>query len=176
MFKAGVSLSMFGSFTLALAAMVRPDGSIPTRSETIMLAHLHVRPQVAGSVNCAMPSVRCNGFSRILTAYRALDKSTICADESVVFQLQSPGWVDSEKALKLPISGSVTDTISYSQQWQESCIFKNLDATSLRRLTKPLRVFPRRRLSRGACRPPSIPLAFAAFERVHARAGVGSAP
>lgn len=48
-------------------------------------------------------------------------------------------------------------------------------ATSLRRPTKPLRVFPGW-LARGACRPPSIPTATAAFERVPACPLVGSTP
>lgn len=176
MFKACVFVSMFGGFSLAPAAMVCPDGSNPTRSKTIVLAHAHVRPQVAGSANCAMPSAGCHDFSRTLMAHQALDEGTVCRDDPYAFQLPSPGWMDSEKALQLPISGSVTHTISSLQQRQESCIFPDRHAASLRRLTKPLRVFPRRRLSRGACRPPSIPPAFAAFERVHARAWLGSAP
>ena len=176
MFKAGVLVSMFGGFTLALVAMVRPDGITATRSATIVLAHGLVRPQVAGSVNCAMPSAGCHGFSMTLMAYRSFDESTVCADDPYFFQLPSPGWMDSDKAVQLPFCGSATDTISSIQQRQESCIFPDRHAASLRRLTKPLRVFPRRRLSRGACRPPSIPPAFAAFERVHACAWVGSAP
>jgi len=176
MFKACVFVSMFGGFSLAPAAMVCPDGSNPTRSKTVVLAHALVRPQVAGSVNCAMSSAGCQGFSRTLIAYRAFDKSTVCADDPYVFQRPSPGWVGSGETLEIPNSGPVTHTISSLQRWQESCIFPDRHAASLRRLTKPLRVFPRRRLSRGACRPPSIPPAFAAFERVHARAWLGSAP
>jgi len=176
MFKACVFVSMFGGFTLALAARVRPDGITGTRSATIVLAHAHVRPQVAGSANCAMPSAGCHDFSRTLMAHQALDEGTVCRDDPYAFQRPSPGWVGSDKALQLPISGSATDTISSLQQRQGSCIFPDRHAASLRRLTKPLRVFPRRRLSRGACRPPSIPPAFAALERVHAPAGLGSAP
>ena len=93
-----------------------------------------------------------------------------------IIQSCSPAWRCLDRIRETPGPTPVIHTISLLSQWQESCIFPGLDAASLRRLTKPLRVFPRRRLSRGACRPPSIPPAFAAFERVHACAWVGSAP
>ncbi|WP_426146597.1 hypothetical protein [Polaromonas sp. DSR2-3-2] len=93
-----------------------------------------------------------------------------------IIQSCSSAWRCPDRAWETPNLTPVNHTISLLSQRQESCIFPGLDAASLRRLTKPLRVFPRRRLSRGACRPPSIPPAFAAFERVHACARVGSAP
>ena len=93
-----------------------------------------------------------------------------------IIQSSSSARRCSNRTRETPDPTPVNHTISLLSQWQESCILSGRDAASLRRLTKPLRVFPRRRLSRGACRPPSIPLAFAAFERVHACAWVGSAP
>ena len=63
-------------------------------------------------------------------------------------------------------------TISLSKRWQERCIVSDKDAASLRRQTQPLRGYIRRRLARGACRPPSIP----PFERVHAFAWERSVP
>ena len=179
MYKAGVPLSIFCDFTLALTAMVHPEGSTATRSETVVLAHLHVRPQVVGSVSSAMQSAWCHGFAKTLPAYLAANENTVCADETdetLNFHSRSPTWVGSDKALKTLNSSSVRPTILFSQQWQESCTFPNTDAASLRRLTKPLRGFIRRRLARGACRPPSIPPVSAASERVHACAWVGTAP
>ena len=93
-----------------------------------------------------------------------------------IIQTCSPAWWCLDRARETPDTTPVNHTISLFSRWLDSCILSGRDAASLRRLTKPLRVFPRRRLSRGACRPPSIPPAFAAFERVHACAWVGSAP
>ena len=63
-------------------------------------------------------------------------------------------------------------TIASSKPGRERCIVSAKEQASLRRLTKPLRGYIRRRLARGACRPHSIP----PVERVHAVACEQSAP
>ncbi len=71
-----------------------------------------------------------------------------------------------------PKQAQPNQTISSSKQWRERCIVSYKKQASLRRLTKPLRGYIRRRLARGACRPHSIP----PVERVHAVACEQSAP
>lgn len=63
-------------------------------------------------------------------------------------------------------------TISSSKRGRERRIVSDREQASLRRLTKPLRGYIRRRLARGSCRPPSIP----PVERVHAFACERAAP
>ena len=59
---------------------------------------------------------------------------------------------------------------------RESAPLSPFGRASLRRQTQPLRGYIRRRLARGACRPPSIPPNATAFERVHAFAWERSVP
>lgn len=61
-----------------------------------------------------------------------------------------------------------------SDTWDHICSI-TFCVASLRRQTQPLRGYIRRRLARGACRPPSTPPIATAFERVHAFAWVESA-
>ena len=60
----------------------------------------------------------------------------------------------------------------YSRNTEDCIGLSTFRVASLRRQTQPLRGYIRRRLARGACRPPSIP----PFERVHAFAWERSVP
>ena len=93
-----------------------------------------------------------------------------------IIQSSLPAWRCPDRTLETPDPTPVIHTILFLERWQDSRISSGRDAASLRRLTNLLRSFLKRRLARGACRPPSIPPVSAAFERVHACAWVGSAP
>ena len=176
MFSANISPAIFRDCTLAWGAGFQPDFKSGTKSGTVALAHSLVRRQNVKSAELATGWASRFAFAETSPSCPAADEGRFSAFKKLKIQSRSPAWMGLDKARKTPDPTPVIDTISLLSRWLESRIFSGRGSASLRRLTKPLRVFPRRRLSRGACRPPSIPPAFAAFERVHACAWVGSAP
>ena len=176
MFSASISPAILRDCILAWDAGLHPDFRSGKKSGTVALAHSHVCRQVVSSEELAIGRASLSAFSVTSPSCPVAVEGRVSAFEILKIQCLSTAWMCPDRARETPGPTRVIHTILLLSQWRESCIFPGLDAASLRRLTKPLRVFPRRRLSRGACRPPSIPPASAAFERVHARAGVGSAP
>ena len=176
MFIASISPAIFRDCSLAWGAGFQPNSRSGTKSGTVALTHFLVRRQVVVSAELATGWASRFAFAETSPLCPAADEGRFSAFEILKLQSLSTAWMCPDRARETPGPTRVIHTISLLRRWPDNRIFSFLDAASLRRLTKPLRVFPRRRLSRGACRPPSIPPAFAAFERVHARAGVGSAP
>ena len=176
MFTASISPTLFWGCTLPWVAGFHPDSNSATTSGIFMAAQFRVCRPVVKSAELASGRASVPEFFATSPSSTAADEGRFPAFEILKTQSRSHARMGLDKAPETPDPTPVIHAISLISQWQESCIFPGLDAASLRRLTKPLRVFPRRRLSRGACRPPSIPPAFATFERVHACAWVGSAP
>lgn len=176
MFSASISPQLLRDHTLAWGAGLYRDFEADTKSGTVGLARFQVRWPVPKSTELAADWASLSAFAETSLFFTAVDESPFFAFEILKSLSLSSVWMGSNNAPEMPDPSPVIHTISFIQRWQDSRIFPGWDAASLRRLTKPLRGFPRRRLSRGACRPPSIPPASAAFERVHARAGLGSAP
>ena len=180
MFSASISPTIFRECTLAWYAGFHPDSGSGHKSERVGLAHFQLRRPVVKFAELAtgrasLPVFSTTSPSSTATA-TATDEGRFSAFEILKTQSRSYAWMGPDKAPETPGPIPVIRTISLFSQWQGSRILSGRDAASLRRLTKPLRGFIRRRLVRGACRPPSIPPVFAAFECVHACAWVGSAP
>lgn len=176
MFSASISPAILRDCILAWDARFHPDSRLGQKSGGSGLAHFQVRRPIVKSAERSTGWAWLSAFFATSPISTAVDEGRFSAFGIPKTQSRSLAWIGPDKVPETPNPTPVIHAISLISQWQESSIFPALDAASLRRLTKPLRVFPRRRLSRGACRPPSIPPAFAAFERVHACAWVGSAP
>ena len=94
------------------------------------------------------------------------------AGERELIKFQSSWRAGLQEHRTSPNSAQLSPTISSSKRGRERRIVSDREQASLRRLTKPLRGYIRRRLARGSCRPPSIP----PVERVHAFACERAAP
>ena len=176
MFNANISLAIFRDCTLAWGAGFQPDFKSVTKSGTIALAHSFVRRQVVKSAELATGWASRFAFAETPPSCPAADEGRFSPFVILKIQSRSPAWRCPDKSRETPDTTLVIHTISLLSRWLESRIFSGRGSASLRRLTNLLRSFIRRRLVRGACRPPSIPPVVAAFERVHACAWVGSAP
>ena len=176
MFSASILLVMFRDCTLAWGAGFHSDSRSSTKSGIVALAHFHVPRPVVKSAERATGWAWLPAFSATSPSSTAVGEGRFSAFEILKIQSRSHAWMGPDKAPETPDPTPVIRTISLFSQWQDSRSLSDRDAASLRRLTNPLRGFIRRRLARGACRPPSIPPVAAAFECVHACARVGSAP
>lgn len=176
MFSASISPAIFRDSTLAWNAGFQPDFKSGTKSGPVALAHSLVPRQVVKSAELATGWASRFAFAETSPSCPAADEGIFSADGILKTQSCSPAWMSPDKAGKTPDPTPAIHAISLFSRWLDSRIFLGRRSASLRRLTKPLRVFPRRRLSRGCVPPPFDPPASAAFERVHARAGMGSAP
>lgn len=176
MFSASISPAIFRDCTPPWVAGFHPDSSSATKSGIVVVAQFQVRQPVVKSAERSTRWSSCIAFAGTSQSCPVAVEGTFSADTILKTQSRSHAWMGLNKTPETPTPTPVIHAISLIRRCQDSRIFSGRGSASLRRLTKPLRVFIRRRLSRGACRPPSIPPASAAFERVHARAGVGSAP
>ena len=176
MFSASISSAIFRDCTLPWGDGFHPDGRTATKSGTTALTHFHMHRRVVKSAELATRWASCLAVAATSPSCPTADEDTFPADEILKIQSGSNAWMCPERARETPNPNLGIYTISFPRRLQESRIFSGRGSASLRRLTNPLRGFIRRRLVRGACRPPSIPPVFAAFECVHACAWVGSAP
>ena len=176
MFSASISPAIFRDCTLTWVAGFHPDSNSVTKSGIVMVAQFQVRQPVVKSAERSIRWSSCIAFAGTFPSCPVAVEGTFSADKILKNQFRFPAWMCLFTTPETPDPTPVIRTISLVSQWQDSRIFSRIYAASLRRLTKPLRGFFRRRLSRGACRPPSIPPVSAAFERVHACAWVGSVP
>ncbi len=176
MFSASISPLIFRDCDLAWAAGFDPYSGLATKSATVGLAHFHVLQPVVKSVELVADWASLPAFAETLLFFTVADENTFFADEILKTRFSLPASMCSEKSRETPDPTPVIHTILLLSRWLESRISSGGGSASLRRLTKPLRGFIRRRLARGACRPPSIPPVSATFEHVHAFAWVGSAP
>ena len=176
MFSASISPAILRGCILAWDAGFHPDSRSGQKSGSVGLAHFQVHRPVVKSAELATGRASLHAFSVTSPSCPAAVECKFSADGILKTQFRSSAWMSPDKAPKTPDPTPVIHTISLFRRWQDSRILSGRDAASLRRLTNLLRNFIRRRLVRGACRPPSIPPVVAAFERVHACAWVGSAP